>query len=133
MWGVSRTFFVNVDSPNLGFPYLNLLKKITLYLRHPVVGFFLINYFQHLLQMSCKKIFIRYVAHLHQPVPKRFFCRSLCYEILMKILKSKSEKFQNLWSNMRMSAVINSWTFYKLEYRGRNTEIYWNIFGLCRN
>ena len=33
--GVSRTIYVNVDSPNLGFPYFNFLrvKKITLYFK----------------------------------------------------------------------------------------------------
>ena len=36
MLGVSRTIYVNVDSPNLGFPYFNFLgeaqwKKDTLY------------------------------------------------------------------------------------------------------
>ena len=34
--GVSRTIYVNVDSPNLGFPYFNFLggtsEKITLYM-----------------------------------------------------------------------------------------------------
>ena len=40
MWvrlGVSRTIYVNVDSPNLGFPYFNLLGEAQCK-KHPVFG-----------------------------------------------------------------------------------------------
>ena len=36
--GVSRTTYVNVDSPNLGFPYFNFLGEAQCK-KHPVVQF----------------------------------------------------------------------------------------------
>ena len=43
MLGVSRTIYVNVDSPNLSFPYFNFLggyqwKKNTLYVPTPYIA-----------------------------------------------------------------------------------------------
>ena len=42
--GVSRTTYVNVDSPNLGFPYLNFLGGYQLK-KHPVCFFSSISFF----------------------------------------------------------------------------------------
>ena len=35
--GVSRTIYVNVDSPNLGFPYFNILGEAQCK-KHPLLG-----------------------------------------------------------------------------------------------
>ena len=42
---VSRTIYVNVDTPNLGFPYFNFLGGYQLKQKHPVSVYFRLSLF----------------------------------------------------------------------------------------
>ena len=76
MLGVSRPIYVNVDSPNLGFPYFNFLGGYQLK-KHPVYGYMsLQKYNRASILHSSKRI------HFLSQVPKGYLLAVLMFYLL---------------------------------------------------